>query len=77
MLDGRASRLARPLFLAACVLTMLIYPGMTNAIPRGEDSVFLLFNLRNLALVALFAVLTFSPSSTVEGETGVPAGPMI
>ena len=76
VLDRQTSRLARPLFLAACFATMLIYPVLTDSITQGEPLVFVLFNIRNLALLGLWAVLTFAPVASSDGDPRPIGGPM-
>ncbi len=57
---GRAGRLARPLFLAASLLTMVLYPWGFRALPQLEAWAFLTLNARNAALLLVLGVLTFS-----------------
>lgn len=76
VLDRQTSRLARPLFLAACFATMLIYPVLTDSITQGEPLVFVLINIRNLALLGLWAVLTFAPVASSDGDPRPIGGPM-
>lgn len=62
VLEGRAGRVARPLFLLAAGLTMVIYPWGIRALPAGETWAFLVMNMRNLALVSLWGVMLAVPS---------------
>jgi hypothetical protein len=59
-LDGPAGRRARPIFAAACALTFLIYPVLfLNALLPMRMTAVLVLNLRNAAIVALWAIAAF------------------
>ena len=67
-IGGPAGRWARPLFLAASILTMILYPWGAGGLRGLEDWAFVTLNLRNSALLATFASLIALPSREPEGD---------
>ncbi len=59
---GSAGRWARPSFLVASVLTLILYPWGTGGLRGLEDWAFVALNLRNVALLATFLALVTRPS---------------
>jgi hypothetical protein len=70
VLEGRTGRLARPLFLAACLLTTVLYPLGFTWLLELKIGAILLLNLRNLLLVVLLGALLFGPEE--DESRGVP-----
>jgi hypothetical protein len=65
ILDGYTGSLARRIFLLACVVTALIYPGPGfSMITDHQVGGLLLLNLRNALLIWLFGVLLYGPGLT-------------
>lgn len=58
-LPGRTGRLARPLYLACCGLTTLLYPWAFEALARFDGRAVMLLCVRNAALLALWVRLAF------------------
>lgn len=61
-ISGPAGRLARPLFLVAAILTLVLYPWGAGGLRNLEGWAFVALNGRNLALLGTFATLTVLPS---------------
>jgi hypothetical protein len=59
-MEGRTGRVARPVFLVACLLTTAVYPFAFTALVYLNPWAFALLNLRNLVLVALLGFLLFA-----------------
>jgi hypothetical protein len=70
-LAGPLGRRARPLYVVCCAFTFLIYPVLFHRglLPLRMPTL-LLLNLRNLLLVALWALLAFG----IEGDRGEDLG---
>ena len=58
-MEGATGRRARPVFLVACGLTLLVYPVLFEQVAALTVSGMVLLNLRNAALIALFGLLIF------------------
>jgi hypothetical protein len=63
VVPGLTGRLARPIFLAACLVTTLIYPWAPDHVATLDGWGLLLLNLRNSLLIALWLLLVFGPSA--------------
>jgi hypothetical protein len=64
VLEGRAGRLARRIFLLCCLTTTLIYPGPGfPMILEHQGPAIVLLNLRNVLLLWLLAVLLRDPGA--------------
>jgi hypothetical protein len=61
-LHGSAGRWARPLFLSACLASMLIYPWSYGALLALDPGIFLILNVRNGLLLGILGVLLFAPT---------------
>jgi hypothetical protein len=64
VLDGRIGRLARQIFLLACLTTAMLYPGPGFVMVLDHQAgAILLLNLRNGLLIWLLGLLSFGPPS--------------
>jgi len=71
---GRIGRIARPLFLACCILTAVLYPwgGLAHVL-NCEGWAIAILNARNGLLLGLLALLLTNPEDASRGES--PAAP--
>lgn len=80
---GPTGALARPIFLACCLATTLIYPWGIDRLIGFDRLAVLLLNGRNLLLLALWALLLLGPPAPAANADpaghvspkGVPPGP--
>ncbi len=64
VLDGRIGRLARQIFLLACITTAMLYPGPGFVMVLDHQAgAILLLNLRNGLLIWLLGVLSAGPTA--------------
>jgi hypothetical protein len=68
---GLTGALARPIFLATCLATTLIYPWGIDRLIGFDRLAVLLLNGRNAMLLVLWVLLLFGPAANRE-----PAGPV-
>jgi hypothetical protein len=71
VLEGWTGRVARFIFLLACAATTIVYPWAIPHLLAFESGPVAVLNLRNLLLVALFALLLFGPSAHHGGAARV------
>jgi hypothetical protein len=77
-IGGRAGRVARPLFLVACLLTGLLYPWATGSLRSLQTWAFLVLNIRNVALLGVWVIWLRIPSDesatspAISGVLSVP-----
>lgn len=69
VLRGRWSAQLRSMYLGCCVATIVIYPWGIHRVISLDPLGILALNLRNLAIVALWAILVFDRDSA-QSETG-------
>ncbi|WP_406694594.1 hypothetical protein V5E97_26340 [Singulisphaera sp. Ch08] len=79
VLTGGNSRTVRWTFLAACLLTTLVYPHLYQSLLSLDRSAVLALNVRNLVLCAMFALLVRGETrgTAGAGEIGEPPHPRI
>jgi hypothetical protein len=68
-LEGRSGERAKWTFLAACLLTLLVYPIFFPSLVRQDLPAILLLNGRNLVLLILFGLLVFDRPTSDEPAT--------
>jgi hypothetical protein len=70
LVRGRTGRLARPLMLACCLGTTLVYPWSIDRLVVLHPRALAILNARNLLLVALWLVLLLGPEPPPSPTTG-------
>jgi len=62
--EGRAGRVARPLFAACCLATTVVYPLEFGALMNFKSRAIACLEVRTVLMLALLAWLTFGPPSS-------------
>ncbi len=70
LVRGSTGRLARPVFLAACLSTTLVYPWSIDRLVVLHPRALAILNGRNLLLVALWFLLLLGPEPPTASRTG-------